>query len=247
MGSIFYTAMGNPKENNGAIYRVDLDGQNHQIIVPHGATHTPKQLQVVSEHGKLYWCDREGMQLLRCSLDGSNKETLVTTGSTEQDRTDPRNWCVGVAVDHQRGKVYWTQKGPSKGWQGRLFCANIDIPKGESSSNRTDIQLLLDKLPEPIDLDIDIGENTLYLTDRGDPPFGNSISKIHLGSEGVLEKTILIRKLHEAIGLALDLKHRIMYFADLNGSLYRANMDGSDEVVLCHEIGDLTGVACVTN
>ncbi len=132
------------------------------------------------------------------------------------------------------------------GGQGRLFSAGLDLPSGEDSTNRTDIRLLLDKLPEPIDLDVDVVENALYLTDRGDPPFGNSISKLRLGVDEVVEKTILIRKLHEAIGLALDLTHRKMYFTDLNGSLYRANMDGSEEAVWCHEIGDLTGVACLS-
>jgi hypothetical protein len=46
--------MGNPKENDGAIYRVNLDGSDKQTIVPKGATFTPKQIQVVPEEGKLY-------------------------------------------------------------------------------------------------------------------------------------------------------------------------------------------------
>ncbi|KAK5132246.1 hypothetical protein LTR08_009234 [Meristemomyces frigidus] len=29
---IFYTAMGNPKENDGTIWRVDLDGKDHKVI-----------------------------------------------------------------------------------------------------------------------------------------------------------------------------------------------------------------------
>lgn len=212
--------MCNPKENNGAIYRIDPDGKNNQVIVPHGATYTLKQLQVVPEQQKVYWCDREGMRVLRCNFDGSDKETLVTAGSTDEDRTDPRNWCVGIAVDPQRSKIYWTQKGPSKGGQGRLLSAGLDLPSREDSTNCTDIKLLLDQLPEPIDLDMDVAANTLYLTGRGDPPFGISISKLRLGVDEVSEKTILIRKLHEAIGLALDLTHRKMYFTDLNGSLY---------------------------
>ena len=92
------------------------------------------------------------MQVLRCSFDGSEMEVLVTTGSSETDRTDARNWCVGIAVDTERKKIYWTQKGPSKGNEGRLFSAGINLPAGEDSQNRSDVVLLLDKLPEPIDL-----------------------------------------------------------------------------------------------
>jgi sugar lactone lactonase YvrE len=242
---IFYTAMGNPKENNGAIYRVDLDGSNNQVIVPHGATFTPKQLQVEAAHNKLYWCDREGMRVFRANLNGSDIEVLVTTGTSETDRLDSRNWCVGIAIDPLRRLMYWTQKGPSKGNEGRLFCAGLDIPVGQDTKCRTDIRLLLAKLPEPIDLDFDPTENALYLTDRGDPPFGNSISRIKLAEDGSVEKTIIVRKLHEAIGLALDVENRTMYFTDLGGSLYRSSMDGADKVTLIFEYGDLTGVACL--
>lgn len=235
--------MGNPKQNNGAIYRVDMDGKNHQVVVPPGGTWTPKQLQLVPSRKQIYWGDREGMRMMRCNYDGSNVETLIQSGKSDADREDARNWCVGIAVDTQRGKFYWTQKGASKGNQGRLYGANIDFAAGEDATNRTDIKLLLDNLPEPIDLDIDEDENVLYLTDRGEIPFGNSISRVKLNSEGVVEKKILVRKLHEAIGLALDRKNKKMYFTDLNGSLYKADMDGSNEVVLLSEIGDLTGIA----
>ena len=240
--NLWYTAMGNPKENNGQIHRVGLDGKNHEIIVPSGSTFTPKQLQVVTELKKIYWGDREGMRVMCCNYDGSDLQTLVQTGSTEKDREDACKWCVGVAVDPKRGKLYWTQKGPSKGNEGRLFSASLNVANGEDATNRTDIKLLLEGLPEPIDLDLDVESNILYMTDRGDPPNGNSISKIQLNDDGVVKKTILIRKLHEAIGLTLDVKNGKMYFTDLNGSLYSADIDGSNEVVLLSEIGDLTGV-----
>jgi hypothetical protein len=32
--------------------------------------------------------------------------------------------------------------------------ANIDIPKGESPANHSDIEVLFDRLPEPIDLEL---------------------------------------------------------------------------------------------
>jgi hypothetical protein len=104
---------------------------------------------------------------------------------------------------------------------------------------------MLDHLPEPIDLDLDRASKALYLTDRGDPPYGNSISRIDLDESGFFKKkSILVRKLHEAIGLTLDVENQNMYFTDLNGSLYRSRMDGTEEVVLFSEIGDLTGVTC---
>ena len=38
--------MGNPKDNDGSIFRSDLDGENMTTIVAPGGTFTPKQLQI---------------------------------------------------------------------------------------------------------------------------------------------------------------------------------------------------------
>lgn len=48
---------------------------------------------------KLYWCDREGMRVMRASLDGRNLEVLYRAGVTEEDGEECRKWCVGIAVD----------------------------------------------------------------------------------------------------------------------------------------------------
>src|SRR5258705_13496828 len=141
-GHIYWTNMGNPKANDGSIERADLDGLNRKTIVPQGGTFTPKQVQLETKSGKLYWCDREGMRLMRANFDGSEIETLVDTsrGDARPGR-DAKKWCVGIAVDHNGGKVYWTQKGSDNANDGRIFRANLEIPKGQTSADRTDIEL----------------------------------------------------------------------------------------------------------
>ena len=57
--------MGIPNVNDGSIERADLEGQNRKIIVPEGGTFTPKQIHLDKKNGKLYWCDREGMRVMR--------------------------------------------------------------------------------------------------------------------------------------------------------------------------------------
>src|SRR5215813_3954790 len=153
-GHIYWTNMGVPPLNDGSIERADLDGGNRKVIIPPGGTYTPKQMHLDKENGKLYWCDREGMRVMRANLDGSEVETLVETGRSDDDRKDQNRWCVGITVDPKRRQFYWTQKGPDNGGQGRIFRANLDIPKGESPSNRSDIEVLFDQLPEPIDLEL---------------------------------------------------------------------------------------------
>src|SRR3989475_13241683 len=79
-GHIYWTNMGVPSKNDGSIERADLDGRNRKTIIPQGGTFTPKQLQIDKENAKLYWCDREGMRVMRSNLDGSAVEALVEAG-----------------------------------------------------------------------------------------------------------------------------------------------------------------------
>jgi sugar lactone lactonase YvrE len=104
-GYVYWTNMGVPHRNDGSIERADLDGDNRRFIVPEGGTFTPKQLHLDKQGGKLYWSDREGMRVMRVSLDGSQVETLIQTGEGENDRHDPSNWCVGITVDTLRGQM----------------------------------------------------------------------------------------------------------------------------------------------
>src|SRR5712672_2999840 len=183
-GHIYWTNMGNPIRNDGSIERVDLDGNNRITIVPEGATFTPQPLHLEKKSGKLYWCDREGMRVMRSNLDGSKTETLVDTSKGDaRPGTDLTKWCVGITVDPDRGQIYWTQKGPENAGKGRIFRAKIDIPKGETPADRTDIEVLFDGLPEPIDLELDLKNRFLYWTDRGDAPRGNTVNRAPLDAD----------------------------------------------------------------
>jgi DNA-binding beta-propeller fold protein YncE len=244
-GHIYWTNMGNLKANDGTIDRADLDGTNVTNIVPPGTTWTPKQLQLDAKNRKLYWSDREGMRVMRSNLDGSNIETLVETGHGDADRLDARNWCVGIAVDVKGGKFYWTQKGNDNAGQGRIFRAGIEIPKGQTPSNRQDIEVLYNNLPEPIDLDLDLGNRIMYWTDRGDPPRGNTVSRAPMDTTNGNrpEPEIVFNHLMEGIGLALDLDNGRMFVTDLAGSVYSANLDGSNKKPVIFAQGNLTGIA----
>src|SRR6267143_5867003 len=181
---IYWTNMGVPSKNDGSIERADLDGQNRVTIVNEGATFTPKQLHLEKKTGKLYWCDREGMRVMRANLDGSEIETLVDTSKGDaRPGTDLTKWCVGITVDPDRGQIYWTQKGPDDAGKGRICRAKIDIPNGETAANRTDTERLFDGLPEPIDRELDLKNRFIYWTDRGDPPRGNTVSRASIDAD----------------------------------------------------------------
>src|SRR5262249_28754172 len=104
-GHLYWTNMGNFSRNDGSIVRSDLYARSITTIVPPGGTFTPKQLQIEKTTGKLYWCDREGMRVMRCNLDDSHIETLVDSSLGDaRPGLDEKKHCIGIAVDVEGGK-----------------------------------------------------------------------------------------------------------------------------------------------
>ena len=244
-GHIYWTIMGKAAADDGMIERMDLDGGHLTTIVPAGGTFTPKQLKLDPVHRKLYWADREGMRIMRANLDGTRIETLIETGHGETDRRNPANWCVGIALDVSGGKIYWTQKGSDNGGIGSLRRANMELPSGQDASRRSDIEVLFEHLPEPIDLDLDLARRMIYWTDRGanivsraamDPPPG---TYLHARTD----QEVLMSDLKEAIGITLAGDR--MYVTDLGGTVYSARLDGSDKRTVLDGQGSLTGITFV--
>ncbi len=249
-GYVYWSNMGKASADDGSIDRARLDGSEVTTIVPEGGTFTAKQMKLDKKHGKLYWSDREGMRIQRANLDGSHVETLIETGHGDEDRRDQSRWCVGIALDVARGKIYWTQKGGDNAGVGVIRRMNMEIPKGQDPAHRRDAETLVAGLPEPIDLDLDLSSRMMYWTDRGDAPRGNTVNRAPMDAKNFDPKNrkdieILTRDLKEAIGIALDLKGGRMFFTDLGGNVYSANLNGSDKKVLLTGQGSLTGIAYI--
>src|SRR6266496_2407463 len=227
----------------GRVLSANADGSDLKTIVEEGRK-LPDGLAVDIAAGHLYWTNMGNPK----ANDGSSIETLIDTSDGDpRPGPDATKWCVGIAVDVERGQFYWTQKGGDNAEQGSIFRASIDMSSLETPADRQDIELLYGALPEPIDLDIDPRTRMLYWTDRGDPPRGNTVNRAPLdvapGKRPPPE--IVFDHLMEGIGLALDPKGRRMFITDFGGSVYSANLDGSDRRTLQFALGNLTGIAYV--
>jgi len=234
-GVVYWTTMGAPVVDaskpgevvrdwsaaNGGVHAVGLDGTGKRDVVPIGAITTGKQL-ASDGAGTLYWSDREGCRVSRVRVDGSGLTGLVVN-TCDQSLTQE---CVGIAVDPVRGHLYWTQKGPAKGGKGRILRAGIDLPHGETAENRSDVEVLWDGLPEPIDLHVD--GDWLYWTDRGAPPDGNTLNRAPRPAAGELglSPEILTGGFHEAIGLTVDGTAGPAYVSDLSGHIWLVPLPG---------------------
>ncbi|GKZ90253.1 hypothetical protein AnigIFM59636_001933 [Aspergillus niger] len=251
IGRIFWTNMGqSTSTHDGSVHSATLDGQDICTLLPAGAVHTPKQLVVDDTTQHVYFCDREGMSVHRVRFDGTSHEVLVQTGALDNTahRRDMTRWCVGIALDRKNGHVYWTQKGPSKGGQGQIFRAGLDVPAGQTVDSREDVELVLEGLPEPIDLEFDEEDVMLYWTDRGEHPWGCSLNRVKVvgGKVVVKSREILARHFNEPIGLKVDRKGRKVYVADLGGSMYCVDLQNGEKKVMWRDEGCYTGVALVS-
>lgn len=243
-GQIFWTNMGKAADDDGYITRCERDGSNLTTIVKPSGAFTPKQMKIDEVAGKIYWSDREGMSIRRCNLDGSSIETLVVTGDQSLNKGQASHWCVGIALDPGRGHIYWTQKGGDNAGEGMIRRCGVRMPAGANANTRADIETLFSHLPEPIDLDLDLKSRQMYWSDRGD----NTISRAAMDPKPGynpatrFDRTILVKGLKEAIGIALDLPRGRMAYTSLGGEVGMARLDGSNAKMLATDLGMLTGI-----
>jgi hypothetical protein len=230
---------------DGSIECIRLDGVNRRTLVGHGLTVTPKQVAADFDAGFLYWCDREGMRVMRSKLDGSNVTVLVRNGVFPADSHDVMRHCVGIAVDPVNRYIYWTQKGPPDAGKGRIFRAGLELPADQQPENRTDIELLIDHLPEPIDLELDTKNNVLYWTDRGNLDGGNSLNRARIGSRQLENHEVLATGLQEGIGLAIDHTNQRAFTTELGGEVRIAPLKANTQFTTIAKLGVLTGIAYV--
>jgi hypothetical protein len=144
------------------------------------------------------------------------------------------------------GRFYWTQKGGDNAGVGSIRRAHIAMPAGQTSVNRTDIEVLFDELPEPIDIELDVEAGLIYWADRGDDTINRAPIALPAGRTAAnrADRQILVRSVGEAIGVAIDKRRGRLYYTSAEGQLGRANLDGTGKQELTGA-GALTGIVVV--
>ena len=146
-GHVYWTNMGAvPGRNDGSIERADIDGKNRRFIVPPGGTFTPKQLHLDKANGKLYWSDREGMRVMRSKsrrfADPNPRPDRDRAKMTAMTRPDGALESPSIPnKDRSTGR----KKAGTTPESGRILRAGIDIPKGETAANRSDVEVFFER------------------------------------------------------------------------------------------------------
>lgn len=84
-------------------------------------------------------------------------------------------------------------------------------------------------------------------TDRGDPPFGNSVNKASVSADfdetaAPSKELLLAEHFQETIGLALDIEKRVAYVSDLLGNIWSVNLDDGSRKAIIRDRGNYTGI-----
>ena len=157
-----------PARNDGSIECADLDGPQPQDNGSRKGAHlSPSNSICEKKAGKLYWCDREGMRVMRSNLEWWNHRNA---------RRHKRRW----GAPHRNGRnqmVRWDQCR-SGSWTNLLRTRTRDQIMREgvgSFARRSTLQRVrrrligatssfcFDGLPEPIDLELDPRESAHLL------------------------------------------------------------------------------------
>ena len=239
-GKMYWTNMGtltdSPHTPAGSLQRANLDGSGIEVLLQPGAvTNTPKQMQIDLVHRKIYWSDREGAKAWRANLDGSSPEVLLSGHSIQQ--------LVGMALDVPKGQFYVTDR-----YAKFILRAGFDMPAGQDAGNRSDVEQLVVESGSamPIDLDLDLQHRTMYWTDRSLNTIQRAAMDLPAGQTAANRSDIatLVSGLSTPIGISLDLSAGKMYFTELGGQVFQANLDGSGKKTIGSSSG-ASGIAHV--
>lgn len=236
---IYWTNMGTCTNKSTAAY-FDKDGTidcfdvstGKNVPVLEQGIVTPKQLALNDDW--LYFGDREGMAIRRVRTDGSHLQTLYSSGDyATEEKLDATRHCVGCYVHD--GHIYFSQKGPPKGGKGKLLRMKIT---GE------DVEVLIDNLPEPIDITFGAKSGKIYWTDRGGGPDGNSLNRGEVKDGKIVNHEVLFTGFNEAIGVALTDDESLAFVTDLLGDVHRCDLNARTDTVI-YKGCILTGIEIV--
>ncbi len=139
------------------VQRSNLDGSQVENLV--SGLQNPVGMELDIASGFFYFSDRFGGFIARAHM-------VMPLGQTAANRRDVDTLIRGLtrpidlALDLPGGKIYWTDRT-----EGTVHRAGMNVPLGQTSSNRTDIETLVRNLVEPIGISLDLIGGKIYYTE----------------------------------------------------------------------------------
>jgi len=237
-----------------AISRANLDGTGSETIYSEPGA-APLAIALALDAGRIYWCDTAKLEIRRSTLSGQNVEVLVTGVRSFGIALDPTNhlmyWntdvedvfpsgvyrsdmdgsnahlvipsngrqAMGVALDTVNAKLYWTVV---TGTPRLIQRANLD-----GTSIETVVEFF--ERPAPVALAIDVPGDGIYWAAQDIVTLiDGSVGRSRL--DGAFVE--VLSGADRAFGVAVDAPRGHVYWTSLGNSIKRANLDGSDRVII---------------
>ena len=228
-----------PQVGQDVVVRWQESQQN--FVISHVDGRLPPQMSTP----KMYWIDLDSYTIQRASLDGSQKETLVSGGLAN-----------AIALDMAGGKMYWTdrtgepytiQRANLDGSQretlvsgsyydgialdvagGKMYWTNPDLGTIQRANLDGSQRETLVSGYVPFGIALDAAGGKMYWTDSTGP---NTIQRANL--DGSQKETLVSEDV--PYNLALDVAGGKMYWTGWTEQAYtiqRANLDGSQKETL---------------
>jgi hypothetical protein len=144
-------------------WRANLDGSAAEVLLSGHGVQQLVGMALDVPRGQFYVTDRYAKNILRAGFDmpagqdastRSDVETLVVAQGSAMP--------IDIDLDLQRREMYWTDRGV-----GSIERAPMDLPSGQTASNRTDVFMLMSNLSTPIGISLDLTAGLIYFTELG--------------------------------------------------------------------------------
>ena len=166
-----------------------------------------------AEAGGIYWTDRGASQLKRMGFDGSGLQTIALSGSVTSPGTNIR----GLAVDNVSNRIFWADNGAD-----RLLRANLD------GTGSTILHTITGGNAFPADVRLDLANRLFYWCDQT----RNRIQRSTFDGTSVTD-IITNAAPTGPYFMDVDVPAGKIYWGDFGGgSIFRANLDGSERETL---------------
>jgi sugar lactone lactonase YvrE len=145
------------------IWRSALDGSELEPVVREHGFSQLVGVAVDPVEGHVYFTDRNNAQLFRVGLELPAGESAANRTDLEMLYAAPDGaMLIDLAIDLDHQTIYVTDRN-----RGTVERMGLALPAGETSETRSDVDVVIDGLTEPIGVAVAPRDDLLYVTELG--------------------------------------------------------------------------------
>jgi hypothetical protein len=142
-------------------WRANLDGSSAEVLLSGHGIQQLVGMALDVPSGQFYVTDRYAKTILRAGFTMPSGQDASTRSDVETLYTGQGSAMpIDLDLDLKNRVMYWTDRGV-----GTILRAAMDLPSGQTASNRSDVTTLLSGLSTPIGISLDLATGLIYFTE----------------------------------------------------------------------------------